>query len=219
MGSQCGFCTPGFVMAFFEGCYRDDLTDQGRKDDQLCGNLCRCTGYRPIRDALDAVAGTKPSGPLCDALSTPCPPPKAVDYTDSQRRFIRPTTLSALWKALRDNPTHRFVSGSTDLGLEVTKRDATYPCLLALDAIPQMRTITTVDGVVTVGAAVTLSALEDHCSAQLPPVARMLRYFASRQTKNRATLGGNLCNASPIGDMAPVKLAMEATAILASARG
>ena len=219
MGSQCGFCTPGFVMALFEGCYREDLDDQGKRDDQICGNLCRCTGYRPIRDALDDVAGSKPSGAFCDALKTPCPPQQALDYTDSERRFIRPTTLSALWDALRDNPSHRFIGGSTDLGLEVTKRDARFPCLIAIDAIPQMRTITAQDDTITVGAAVTLSTLEDHCDSHLPPVARMLRYFASRQIKNRATLGGNLCNASPIGDMAPVMLALEATAIIASASG
>lgn len=219
LGSQCGYCTPGFVMSLFEGCYRTDLADQASRDDQICGNLCRCTGYRPIRDALDEVAGTRPADRFSARLQAAVPSPPPLRYESSRRRFIRPTSLDDLWAALEENPVHRLVNGSTDLGLEVTKRDARFACLISLDGLASLRSFSTTPSTVRIGAGLPLSALERRCADVLPPVSRMLRYFASRQIKNRATLGGNLCTASPIGDMAPVMLALEATALLRSARG
>jgi xanthine dehydrogenase small subunit len=219
MGSQCGFCTPGFVMALFEGCYRDDLDAQERRDDQICGNLCRCTGYRPIRDALSEVAGSQPDDRFKATLNQPVAPLEDLHYSGEQRRFIRPTTLESLWKALRAEPTHRLVCGSTDLGLEVTKRDARFACLISLEALPSLRTFHATPDLVRIGASVPLSEVEERCADTLPQVSRMLRYFASRQIKNRATVGGNLCTASPIGDLAPVLLSLDAIAVLRSERG
>ncbi len=211
LGSQCGYCTPGFVMSLFEGTYRTDLSDQGRKDDQICGNLCRCTGYRPIRDALDAVAGTCPVDSFSRACAGPAPRLASVQVVAGDQRFLRPTSWDALWTAISasDSPP-RYVHGATDLGLNITKRRETWPLLVDLAALPGMDTLERDEDGCTIGAGVRLSDLEAWSADNLPVLARMLRYFASRQIKNRATVGGNICNASPIGDLPPVLLALDA---------
>lgn len=214
-GSQCGYCTPGFVMSLFEACYREDLDEQWRRDDQICGNLCRCTGYRPIREALDSVAGCRPADRFTAQLGTP-DGSRAVAYTHGEHTFLQPTTLPALWQALAAHPEHRIISGATDLGLEITKQGRTWPCLISLSALP-LATYTTDGQTITIGATLTLADLEARSAVDLPPLARMLRYFASRQIKHRGTLGGNLCNASPIGDIAPILLALDASVVLLSA--
>ncbi len=219
LGSQCGYCTPGFVMSLFAGSYRDDLDAQWKRDDQLCGNLCRCTGYRPIRDALRDVAGSCPAGRLAPQVAAVDAADAALQYTAGAHTFLQPTTLSGLWQAIAAHPEHRFIAGGTDLGLEVTKRHQTWPALISLGAIDALRTYEETDAVVSIGAALPLAELEGRCPEALPPLARMLRYFASRQIKNRATVGGNLCNASPIGDLAPVLIALGAEAVLRSAGG
>jgi len=218
LGSQCGYCTPGFVMSIFEGCYRDDLDSDWKRDDQLCGNLCRCTGYRPIRDALQDVAGTCPAGIFKDALQEEPGNPSLV-FDSHGQHFSQPTSLDALWNALDAHPDYRLVCGATDLGLEVTKRNIQHPCLISLSGIDALRQFSSTPSTITIGATLPLSALERLTETHCIPIARMLRYFASRQIKNRATVGGNLCNASPIGDLAPILMALGASVVLASRNG
>lgn len=217
LGSQCGYCTPGFVMTLFEATYRTDLDCDWKKDDQLCGNLCRCTGYRPIREALYTIAGSRPADRFAAQL-TAVPPQDAVDYTHEDQRFVRPTTWDALWSALDTGPA-RFVNGATDLGLAVTQRFATFPLLVDLGALDGMRDIERLEGGWRIGAGVLLSDLEAWAEKTNAVMGKMLRFFASRQIKNRATLGGNLCNASPIGDLPPVMLALDAVAVIRSRTG
>lgn len=221
LGSQCGYCTPGFVMSLVEACHRPELAEADaadwRLDDQICGNLCRCTGYRPIRDALRAVAGTQPRDRVA---ANPAPPSVGdLDYEANGQRFVAPTTLADAVAFRAAEPDARVVSGATDLGLDVTKKHARFPTLLSLDRIPALRTLTQGARGHRIGAAVSLSTLEDWSAPTLPTLHRMLRYFGSRQIKHRATLGGNLCTASPIGDLAPVLLALDATAELAGPAG
>ena len=216
-GSQCGYCTPGFVMSLFEACYRDDLSEAWRRDDQICGNLCRCTGYRPIREALDEVAGCRPADRFSSQLGQGSDS-RSVAYAHDGHTFIQPTTLPDLWQAIDAHPEHRFVSGATDLGLEITKQDRTWPCLISLGALPLGQYEASAEAI-TIGATLPLTDLESRCQEDLPPLARMLRYFASRQIKHRATVAGNLCTASPIGDLAPVLVSLGATLRLASRTG
>jgi xanthine dehydrogenase small subunit len=222
LGSQCGYCTPGVVMSMFEACYRKDLAGpeaDGRRDDQMCGNLCRCTGYRPIRDAVRRVAGCAPDDRFAAALGAVSPGPAPLSLTTADQRYLAPATLDALFERLAWDPDARVVCGGTDLALEVTKGRRTLTSLLSLEALPELRRVERIDGGVRYGATTLLSDLEAATSESSPPIARMLRFFASRQIKNRATLGGNLCNASPIGDLAPVLLALGATAIARSRSG
>lgn len=224
LGSQCGYCTPGFVMSLFEACYRSDLDRPERIDDQLAGNLCRCTGYRPIREAAQAVAGLRPSDRFSAALhkaerarAPEVPPTLEVHHGD--QHFFMPRTLDEVWAIQSRHPQVRFVAGATDLALEVTKRFAEPPLLCGLEGVDELRRIHEADGVHHLGAGTLLADLEAYAEDRWPPLHRMLRYFAARPIKNRGTVGGNLVTASPIGDLAPVLLALGAEVVLGSASG
>ncbi len=230
LGSQCGYCTPGVVMAMFEACYRDDLDLSAapwKADAQMCGNLCRCTGYRPIREATNAVAGARPDDHFARALRGPdAQRPSqgegmALDYRAGEQLYVNPTSADALWEALEAHPKARFVAGGTDLSLEITKRHAEPRALISLEALSAWRGVSELPDRSgwRIGAVTALTDLEDWAERHLPPLERMLRYFGARAIKSRATVGGNLCNASPIGDLPPVLIALGATAVLASREG
>jgi len=219
LGSQCGYCTPGVVMSLFEACYRKDVDEPWKKDAQMCGNLCRCTGYRPIREACDAVFGAQPSDAFSQALSDEKPGSMALMHHHGQQRYFTPDSWVALWDFLAQNPGARFVAGGTDLSLEVTKRYAEPPLLVSVEALPGLKRLEETSHGFFLGAGVTLTDLEAFARQKLSPLERMLRYFGSRPIKNRATVGGNLCNASPIGDLPPVLIALGAQAVLASRAG
>ena len=212
-GSQCGYCTPGFVMSLFTASHRQDLDQDWKKADQICGNLCRCTGYRPIQQALEAVAGTRPQDEWADRVA---PELGAFSLEHGAQRFYRPGRLQELYAILAAEPKARLVAGATDLGLEITKKGVAFECLMSLEALPLAGIERGPEGW-RIGATTLLSTLE--ASPPVPAIGQMLRFFASRQIKNRATLGGNLCNASPIGDMAPVLMALQASVVLASQLG
>ena len=220
IGSQCGYCTPGVVMAMFEACYRPDLSEPWQLDDQMCGNLCRCTGYRPIREATEAIAGRRPRDRFMAALDAATPGGLGLVQERPGQVFWAPTSLTELWAAMAAHPEARLICGGTDLALTLTKRFEALPALISLEGIPALRgVVREADGGWRIGAATLLADLEDASKDSLMPLHRMLRYFASRQIKNRATVGGNLCNASPIGDLAPVLLALGASVTLMSGAG
>ncbi|MBX7113707.1 MAG: xanthine dehydrogenase small subunit [Myxococcaceae bacterium] len=219
LGSQCGYCTPGIVMSLFEATYRSDMQETWKMDDQLCGNLCRCTGYRPIRAAAQTVAGTCPPDAFSTALEASAPESMALAYETKTQRFFTPSTMDELFKVLHHHANARVVVGGTDLSLEVTKRFEKPPCLVSLEGIASLKTLSESADGFSLGATATLSELEAFAESRLPAVARMARYFGARQIKHRATVGGNLCNASPIGDLAPVLISLGVTAVLASSKG
>ena len=221
-GSQCGYCTPGIIMSMFEGYYRDDLKKDWQLNDQLCGNLCRCTGYRPIRQAaLEAWSAAEKSaeddfGRRCDAAKAV---PASADYTRGSEKFFRPGSLEELFRLRAQQPEGRLIAGATELGLEISKRFKKFPTLISVESVPELRRLEKKDGAWRIGGAVTLTQLGDAIAEDFPMWAKMLWVFGSRQIRNRATLGGNLVTASPIGDSAPVLLALDASVVLASARG
>ncbi|MCH9687292.1 MAG: xanthine dehydrogenase small subunit [Deltaproteobacteria bacterium] len=220
LGSQCGYCTPGVVMSMFEACYRDDLDAPWKVDDQMCGNLCRCTGYRPIREATLQIAGRRPDDRFSAALREyPVQPKPGLRYQEGGQRFWVPRSWPELFEITAAHPEHRFVMGATDLGLDVTKKGERFEALVSLHAMPQLRELRHAEGRWVIGATVRLADLEDATDHALPPIARMLRFFGSRQIKNSATVGGNLCNASPIGDLAPVLLALGADVVVRGPTG
>jgi xanthine dehydrogenase small subunit len=220
LGSQCGYCTPGIVMSMFEGCYRADMDEDWKLDDQMCGNLCRCTGYRPIRDAARQVAGARPDDRFLALLAAAQPAPMTLDYAHGDQRFWTPDSLASLWDVLEANPDAHLISGGTDLSLEVTKRFKHLQKVISLDGIPSLARVEDLpDGGWRVGATARLTDIEAAARDRLPTLERMLRFFASRQIKHRATLGGNISTASPIGDTPPVMLALGAVFVLASRAG
>jgi xanthine dehydrogenase small subunit len=219
LGSQCGYCTPGIVMSMFEATYRDDLDAPWKLDDQLCGNLCRCTGYRPIRDAAQAVAGSCPDDDFKRLVKSAKPESMALSYEAQGQRFVTPTTFDALWDELERHPDARFVVGGTDLSLEVTKKFATLPKLVSLEGLTELKALTETPTGYRLGSGATVSELEAFAATRLPSLHRMVRYFGARQIKHRGTLGGNLCTASPIGDLAPALLSLGATAVIRGRAG
>jgi xanthine dehydrogenase small subunit len=216
-GSQCGYCTPGFVMSLFAEHYRPGRA--GPCDPhELGGNLCRCTGYRPIRDAALSL-GPAPAGDFLDRLSRPAPKLKAIEYENADTRFSRPTSIAQCLSSLESDPDARLISGGTDLVVESNLRSGRWSHLVSLEAIPELREFSEGANSITIGAALPLNEIAMRWSNAPEVFLQWLRLFASPPLRNRATLGGNLATASPIGDGAPLLLALDASVRLASQRG
>ncbi len=223
-GSQCGYCTPGFVMSAFEGYYRDGAKTQAQLCDQLCGNLCRCTGYRPIRDAAtDAWARRTPerdaADPFAQRLNEVIEPLTALNYAGGSEQFFRPASLVELFALRSRHPQAKLVAGATEIGVELNKKFRRFPTLISVEGVPELTRIVAAPTEWRIGAAATLTAAEEALAGEFSSVAKMLAVFAARQIRNRATLGGNLVTASPIGDSAPVLLTLDASVVLASTLG
>ncbi|MCK0111052.1 FAD binding domain-containing protein [Ornithinimicrobium sp. F0845] len=229
-GSQCGYCTPGFVCAMAAEFYRPERTPQNSADDHECGpngfdlhalsgNLCRCTGYRPIRDAAYALGEPDPGDPLARRSDTPAPaaPPTRVSLAEAE--FVRPADLTELLSLLAESPDAVLLAGATDAGVERNLRHHRPPLVLAIDRVDELRDLRVEAESVEIGAALTLSEIERGLAGRVPLLEELFPQFASRLIRNTATLGGNLGTGSPIGDAAPVLLAMDASLLLASAEG
>lgn len=231
-GSQCGYCTPGFVCSMAAEYYRPERA--GAADGEahshevgpngfdlhaLSGNLCRCTGYRPIRDAAFAVGLPEEEDRLAARRTLPAPPPLPTRVVTEDTEFVRPASLAELLDRYAQHPEAALVAGATDLGVEVNIRHARPPLVLAVDRLPELRTLDVGPDAVEIGAALTLSEVERGLAGRVPLLEELFPQFASRLIRNSATFGGNLGTASPIGDSAPVLLALEATLVLASAEG
>lgn len=223
LGSQCGYCTPGFICSMFEGFYRNDLHTHDDLDEQLAGNLCRCTGYRPIADAaVDALAGRRATGGedlFAERLKAAKTKLGAANYAVAGEAFLRPTTLAKLLQMVATHPDARLIAGATELGLEITKRYKKFATLISTEAVPELKLIKVIGTDWHIGAAVTLTIIEDKLGKEFPMLGDMLRVFGSRQIRNRATMGGNIVTASPIGDSAPCLLALDARVVLAAVGG
>ncbi len=216
-GSQCGYCTPGFICSMVEGYQRLHQDQHAAIADQLCGNLCRCTGYRPIRDAMVAAlkgCGTPPSVAAIRPAST-----ATEGGVPAYHGFHRPTSLPELFALLQRFPDARLVAGATEIGVEINKQAKQFPRLVSTEAIAELKQITSTDAEWRIGGAATLTEIEEALNHEYPALDQMLGVFASRQIRNRATMAGNLVTASPIGDCAPVLLALDASVVLASATG
>ena len=221
-GSQCGYCTPGFICSLFEGYYRDDLHTGNDLDEQLAGNLCRCTGYRPIRAAA-AEAFSKRALKSDDAFAERLQREESklggANYECAGEKFFRPVSLAELFRLLSSIPDAKLIGGATEMGLEITKRYRKFPALISTEAVAELKAVEGTSQEWRIGAAVTLTEIGDRLGREFPMLADMLRVFGSRQIRNRATMGGNLVTASPIGDSAPVLLALDAKVVLASPGG
>ncbi len=210
-GSQCGYCTPGFVMSLFAGYYGSELNDLTTE-----GNLCRCTGYRPIREATRQLTLTpQPRDRFHDLLAEPrAPLPAAALGT-----FHSPTMIDEALRLKQAQPEWAWISGATDLGVSLSHGQSVAPGFIGLDRIVELREIKVDEDQIRIGAGIVLSELEEHLSGLLPALDQMLPWFAARQVRNRATLGGNLGSASPIGDLLPILLALDGSIHCRSLRG
>ncbi len=241
-GSQCGFCTPGFVMSLF-GMYQNhiaptlatacaarpaDAEDSATghpitrelAQEELSGNLCRCTGYRPILEAAQQMA-TLP-GQIVDEVQL-LQKLEQLSITSighgGDLPYKSPTTLAALLAARAAQPGAQVVAGCTDVGLWVTKLHKQYSHILDVTRVAELQGVQVSENAITVGAAVTLTDAFAALTAQWPQLHTFATRFAGLPVRNSGTLGGNVANGSPIGDSMPLLIALHAQVVLASVRG
>jgi xanthine dehydrogenase small subunit len=206
-GSQCGYCTPGFVVSMF-ACQQSGASREVGPE-ALGGNLCRCTGYRPIRDALQSL-GPPRDTPMRQRLRSGAPAVDPMEYESGEGRFSRPCSLSECLKLAAEDAAARFVAGNTDLGVMTNLRHERFRHLISLEGVPELREFEDREDCVEIGAGLTLTEIEERWIAVPAAFREWLRLFASPLIRNRATLGGNLATASPIGDSAPLLFALDA---------
>ena len=227
-GSQCGYCTPGFVCSMAAEFYRPGREESPEGPEHgpngfdlhaLSGNLCRCTGYRPIRDAAYALGSPAPEDPLARRRQAPPAPAAPTRVRTGAAEFVRPLALADALRLLRERPTATVVAGSTDWGVEVNLRGARAECVIAVDRVPELRELVVGAEQVEIGAGLTLTEIERGLAGRVPLLGQLFPQFASRLIRNSATIGGNLGTGSPIGDIAPVLLALDADVLLADADG
>lgn len=221
-GSQCGYCTPGFVMSLFCEYYRPGRS--GYDPESISGNLCRCTGYRPIIDAARLLRAPASDDPWSERLGMARGVVTASDEVGPGLRFQRPDTLKQLLELLAARPETILVAGGTDLMVNARPGSSPEGAWLSLGALGELRGFYFGERELVIGAGLSLSLLERNLAeADAAREARLLRevlpLFSSRLIRNRATLGGNLATASPIGDAAPALLALGAEVALVSRRG
>ncbi|KNC11810.1 FAD-binding molybdopterin dehydrogenase [Pantoea sp. RIT-PI-b] len=219
-GSQCGYCTPGFVMSLFTLQKNSDGWNRHQAEQALAGNLCRCTGYRPIMDAAQqacerahADAFTANAASLVQRLQALSNDEVQIIEADGSRCYL-PKTVAQLADLYQQHPEARLVAGGTDLTLQITQQYQRLPLLIALEQVNELKICHQDQDHIYLGAAASLHQCYQFLAQQIPAFSRMLERFASLQIRNQGTLGGNIGNASPIGDCAPMLLALNAQLIL-----
>lgn len=212
-GTQCGFCTPGFIGALFALQQSDEDPSDEVIHDALAGNLCRCTGYRPIIDAAREACRT------AVAVEAPQPVIRETVHDAGVQHFFAPASLDELVALRADYPDAMLLAGGTDLGLLVSKDRQQPRTIIHTAHVAELCEIDEDDDAVTFGAAVTYTEALPVIDRLYPSFAEMIRRIGSRQIRNLGTIGGNIGNASPIGDTPPCLIALDATLTLASKSG
>ena len=265
-GSQCGYCTPGFVCSMAGEYYRPsrtaaasaasadtvsagDATAPASADESaavpvestpapaaaeagshecgpngfdlhaLSGNLCRCTGYRPIADAAYALGAPAEADAFRRRMDAPPPVGTPVTVTVGDQHLVRPADLAEVLDVLANDPDAQLVAGSTDWGVEVNIRSRRAATTVLIDRLPELRDYDFGTDEIRLGSALTLTEIERRLAGAVPLLDEMFGQFASRLIRNGATLGGNLGTGSPIGDAPPVLLALDAELELVSRGG
>lgn len=223
-GSQCGFCTPGFVMSLFAlQKNRGDgvqTYDPHQTHEALAGNLCRCTGYRPILEAAEQACCAKQPDQF-DAREAETiaqlqriAPRETAELSGGEKRSLSPLTVAELAELYAANPEARLLAGGTDLALEVTQFHRELPVMIHVGQITEMKQVQISDRHIEIGAAAPLTDCYAALAAEYPDFGDLLQRFASLQIRNQGTLGGNIGNASPIGDAPPLLIALGAEVVL-----
>jgi xanthine dehydrogenase small subunit len=236
-GSQCGFCTPGFVMSLFALYKSQPAPDRAAINDALAGNLCRCTGYRPIVDAASAMydLGRRIPAGEHDHLSAPAGAastaaavaerrlveqllalrrPEGLSMQHAEGAFHAPRSLAGFARLREAHPDARILAGGTDVGLWVTKQHRALGDILYIGNVAELATVRVRDGAIDIGAAVPLADAHALLAEHYPDWDEMMRRFASPPIRNAGTLCGNVANGSPIGDSMPNLIALGTTVVL-----
>jgi xanthine dehydrogenase small subunit len=223
-GSQCGFCTPGFVMSMFA--LHENFRAAGQTVDRACaqvalsGNLCRCTGYRPILDAAVQMQSlSKGERAAQEIRRQSAKKPLKFDKKMSSGGYLLPTTLAELLELRSSHPGAQIVAGCTDVGLWVNKGHQQFAQVLDVTRVAELRRIERYPHHIAIGAAVSLHEAYAALVQDRPQLRTFAERFAGLPVRNSGTLGGNVANGSPIGDSMPLLIALKANVVLMSARG
>ncbi|MBP1853396.1 xanthine dehydrogenase small subunit [Rhizobium halophytocola] len=227
-GSQCGFCTPGIVMSLYGLWLSNDDPTRSEIERALQGNLCRCTGYEPIVRAAEQASTTRPSA-LFDPIrqerervtarlkefSTA----ETIRIGGDGRELVVPGSAAALAEVLAEQPDAVIVAGATDVGLWVTKQMRELSPVVFINHLTELQQIEADAAGITLGAGVSYSAAWAALAREIPALARLIDRIGGQQVRHMGTIGGNIANGSPIGDMPPALIALGATVTLRSAGG
>ena len=218
-GSQCGFCTPGFVMSLFAMYKNFSSYNKENIQDSISGNLCRCTGYRPILDAGKSLNNVNRSDQfdknkkkiinLLKKINS-----ENISLKNGNKKYFSPRSISELIKNIKENPNSIFLSGGTDLSLNVTKERKDINNIISLNSVKELKFIKKKNSNIEVGAATSLIEFESFIKKYYPDFSKILKRYGSVQIRNVGTIAGNIATASPIGDTLPLLLSLDAKIVL-----
>ncbi len=227
-GSQCGFCTPGFVMSLYGLWLSGDRPGRPAIERALQGNLCRCTGYEPIVAAAEAVAATRPSSVFDPIERTRAAvkeklaafsPRQTIRLGGTGNRIVVPASADELAAVLAAEPKATVVAGSTDVGLWVTKQMRELDPVVFINHLQDLQAIERTPAGLSIGAGVTYTQACEALCALVPALRPLIDRIGGAQVRNMGTIGGNIANGSPIGDTPPPLIALGATLTLRSTTG
>ena len=220
-GSQCGFCTPGIIMSMFSLYKNNNMPTREQIDDAITGNLCRCTGYKPIveaaahacvHDGIDHFTDQEPA--IVELLKSI--QHESIYIKTKEQEYFRPNNLKEALSLKKKYPDAIIISGSTDVALRVTKGHEVLAQLIDLSSVHELHSLQETADTLTLGAGIILSEVHQAVKINFPALYEIISVFGSQQIRNVATLGGNLGTSSPISDTLPVLMAYNATIILQS---
>ncbi|WP_085908881.1 xanthine dehydrogenase small subunit [Kiloniella majae] len=215
-GSQCGFCTPGIVMSLFTLYHTEIEANRNTINDQLAGNLCRCTGYRPIIDAALESCNGKAQDRFHEDAQVRTDKLNELDdkedlfIGDDTTFFAAPASSETLAALYEKHPDAMIVAGATDVGLWITKQLRDIPKIIHIGRVAELQKITHNNDEITIGAGVTYANAKEILATIDPDVAEIIRRIGSTQVRASGTIGGNIANGSPIGDSPPLLIALNA---------
>tara|TARA_Y100000590_G_scaffold330621_2_gene375638 strand:- start:914 stop:2044 length:1131 start_codon:yes stop_codon:yes gene_type:complete len=218
-GSQCGFCTPGFVMSLFSMFKNHKSYETELIKDFISGNLCRCTGYRPIIDAAKSLNKVEQKDKFSKNKSKVIKLLKKINpnniFINSEgKKFFSPKTIKDLKSIIKKNSNLNFLAGGTDLSLKVTKERKEISCIVNLKQIRELDFIRINQNYIEVGAVTSLIKFENEIKKYYPDFYTVLKRYGSIQIRNVGTIGGNIATASPIGDTLPILLSLNAEVVI-----
>jgi xanthine dehydrogenase small subunit len=219
-GSQCGFCTPGFVMSLFALYHEDRAPTRQRTLDAIAGNLCRCTGYRPIVEAARRMyeigAGDQfhAREPETIAQLEAFRGGERLAFAHGGKRYFAPRRVDDLAALCEHFPSACLLAGGTDVALWVTKQHRDLDTLIYVGEVEELQRLEATDTHLEIGAAVTYTDAVAALGARWPGFGELIRRLGSVQIRNSGTIGGNVANGSPIGDSMPALIALGAELVL-----
>lgn len=224
-GSQCGYCTPGFIMSMFALYKTEQNPSKEIIEDTLTGNLCRCTGYKPIIEAMakacvssppDSNTSEKQTVEMLLKIKTNSP---SLEITTVSQKYYQPKTLKEALVLRKNMPNSVMISGATDVALRVTKKHEVLNEIIDLSNIAELKKHSITNDTITFGSGLSLEEVKTISKNSFPALHEALTVFGSKQIRTLATLGGNLGSGSPIGDTLPVLMAYNAAIKLQSTEG